>query len=227
LKNKIPKAPQEFPSFKTNLHENCSNVLRYVAKYDESHSQQNVSYVELGRISGILLREEFRNHLEINSGQVYEFIGDFSESEFWKAYENCSRYELVSDAILGSDRYVKTFGVDQMERFKQIQNTFQSSTANPSDKRLKDAVNKSFYMTKKRMFQYMFRKTPDSHQNIAVLHRASSPRHTGHLHPATPSIFTPPHRASSPRAGRGRGGAGGAEAAGGGGAGSAVATIGK
>ena len=83
-------------------------MLRYVAKYDESHSQQNISYVELGRISGILLREEFRNHLEINSAQVYEFIGDFSESDFWKAYENCSRYELVSDAILGSDRYVKT-----------------------------------------------------------------------------------------------------------------------
>jgi hypothetical protein len=142
-----------------------------MAKYDESHSQQNISYVELGRISGILLREEFRNHLEINSGQVYELIGDFSESEFWKAYENCSSYELVNDAILGSDRYVKTFGDDQMDRFKKIQNTFQSSTADASDKRLKEAVNKTFYTTKKRMFQHMFRKPPDSHQNIAVLHR--------------------------------------------------------
>ena len=125
--------------------------------------------MELGRICGILLREDFRHLLEINSEKSYENIGDFSETDFWKAYEKSEKYETINDAILKGEGYARRIGKEQMKRFREIRNVNLPSDADPSDVKLKELVNKSFYMTKKRMFQYIFRKKPDSNQNIAML----------------------------------------------------------
>jgi hypothetical protein len=142
-----------------------------MAEYDEIRSSsEHASYIELGRVSGILLRKEFREHLERNSKLSWELIGDYSTGDFWKAYENCQTFETINSAILNGNGYRLKYGKENMKRFRDIQHVHLTKDAKDAkDRRLKSAVNKAFYMAKKRIFPHIFRKVPNSHQNIAII----------------------------------------------------------
>ena len=169
--NKIPRAPKDLPSFNLCIRQHADAVFQHCANYDNTTELQsngaNISWTELGKVASLLLREHFREHLEATSSLVFhKTISSFSKTEFWKDYEKSEWFKRINLKILKVPFYTTKY---DMEQFIKIQHL--TDISDPELVEMRSKVNSTFYQNKKRIFQYMFRKVPDIHQNVVLLRR--------------------------------------------------------
>lgn len=166
-------AHTRIPSLQVCLEKQPGKVLEYLAAYDDqvevskNAQTQVITFNELGKVSSILLRLRFRQLLAEHSDSEFTQISSYVKTNFWLAYEKDELYSKINDKILTTPLFKKKYDIEKFLRIRDL--PFQE--VSKEDRDFRDSVKSILYSYKKRMFQSIFRKTPDQHQNVALLLR--------------------------------------------------------
>jgi hypothetical protein len=159
------------PSLLVCLQKIPEKVLEYLAGYDNqtevyrNAQTQVITFVELGKISSILLRRRFRELLVTFCEPDFVTITSFVKTKFWLDYEKDELHSKINDKILTTPFFKTRFNI---EKYLQIRD-LPVKEISAEDQEMRDDVKTNYYLYKKRMFQSIFRKTPDQHQNVALI----------------------------------------------------------